>query len=180
MGEAARLVDAIAHRHAGGRWLATGGGGYDAYRVVPRSWSLVWLAGAHREVPSATPADWRERWAAEGERYGQAPLPETFDRSAERRASRSTRRQVAAETRSRETTALVRELMVPRLLREASRPRLVGPGRDAGGVRGVARRAEPAVGEPTVVPSLDAGGVVRVLARPARRRTVRSPTSGTG
>ena len=38
MSEAARLVDDIAHRYAGGRWLATGGGGYDAYRVVPRMW----------------------------------------------------------------------------------------------------------------------------------------------
>ena len=56
MGEAARLVDAVAHRYAGGRWLATGGGGYDAYRVVPRIVGLVWLAGAHREVPTATPA----------------------------------------------------------------------------------------------------------------------------
>ena len=37
--------------HARGRWLATGGGGYDAYRVVPRTWALTWLAGAHREVP---------------------------------------------------------------------------------------------------------------------------------
>ena len=79
MGEAARLVDRVAHRHAGGRWLATGGGGYDAYRVVPRSWSLVWLAGAHREVPDATPVEWRERWAAEAARYGQAPLPATFE-----------------------------------------------------------------------------------------------------
>src|SRR5436309_6133871 len=51
MGAAARLVDLVAHRYTGGRWLATGGGGYDVYRVVPRSWSLVWLAGAHREVP---------------------------------------------------------------------------------------------------------------------------------
>jgi hypothetical protein len=79
MGEAARIVDAVAHRWAGGRWLATGGGGYDAYRVVPRSWSLVWLAGAHRDVPSQTPEAWRERWADEAARYGQAPLPETFD-----------------------------------------------------------------------------------------------------
>ena len=79
MGEAARLVDRLAHRHAGGRWLATGGGGYDAYRVVPRAWALTWLAGAHREVPTATPLAWRERWAAEAERFGQAPLPETFD-----------------------------------------------------------------------------------------------------
>ena len=34
------LMDEIAHEHCEGRWVATGGGGYDAYRVVPRSWSL--------------------------------------------------------------------------------------------------------------------------------------------
>lgn len=79
MGSAARLVDALAHRHAGGRWLATGGGGYDAYRVVPRMWAQVWLAGAHRDVPSETPAAWRDRWTAEAERYGQAPLPMHVD-----------------------------------------------------------------------------------------------------
>lgn len=79
MGAAARLVDTLAHRHAGGRWLATGGGGYDAYRVVPRMWAQVWLAGAHRAVPTDTPAEWRARWATEAERYGQSPLPERFD-----------------------------------------------------------------------------------------------------
>jgi acetoin utilization protein AcuC len=79
MGAAARLVHDLAHEHAGGRWLATGGGGYDVYRVVPRSWSLVWLAAAHREVPAETPEAWRDRWATEAQRYGQAPLPLTFD-----------------------------------------------------------------------------------------------------
>jgi len=79
MGAAARLVHDLAHEHAAGRWLATGGGGYDAYRVVPRTWSLVWLAAAHREVPDETPGAWREAWAAEARRYGQAPLPATFD-----------------------------------------------------------------------------------------------------
>jgi acetoin utilization protein AcuC len=78
-GEAARLVDAIAHRFAGGRWLATGGGGYDAYRVVPRTWALTWLAGSHREMPASTPSEWRKRWAGEAARYGQVPLPETFE-----------------------------------------------------------------------------------------------------
>src|SRR5437899_991026 len=43
MGRAARLLDEVAHRFAGGRWLATGGGGYDVYRVVPRAWALTWL-----------------------------------------------------------------------------------------------------------------------------------------
>jgi acetoin utilization protein AcuC len=79
MGAAARLVDEIAHRWAGGRWLATGGGGYDAYRVVPRAWSLVWLAQAHRPAPPVIPGEWRDRWSGEAARYGQAPLPETFD-----------------------------------------------------------------------------------------------------
>jgi acetoin utilization protein AcuC len=79
MGAAARLVHELAHEHADGRWLATGGGGYDAYRVVPRTWSLVWLAAVHRETPAETPPAWRERWAGEAQRYGQAPLPLTFD-----------------------------------------------------------------------------------------------------
>ena len=79
MGAAARLVDSLAHRWAGGRWLATGGGGYDVYRVVPRMWAHVWLAASHREAPPETPPAWRERWSRDAEHYGQAPMPETFD-----------------------------------------------------------------------------------------------------
>ena len=69
------LLDRIAHEHAGGRWFATGGGGYDAYRVVPRSWALVWLAQAHQEPPLETAAEWRQRWSDEADSYGQSPLP---------------------------------------------------------------------------------------------------------
>jgi acetoin utilization protein AcuC len=79
MGAAARLVDSIAHEWADGRWLATGGGGYDVYRVVPRAWAQVWLAANHAPVPEATPAAWRERWAEDAERFGQSPMPGTFD-----------------------------------------------------------------------------------------------------
>jgi acetoin utilization protein AcuC len=118
MGEAARLIDGLAHRYAGGRWLATGGGGYDAYRVVPRAWSLVWLAGAHREVPAETAADWRERWTAEAKRYGQAPLPGTFEDPPNAGLPLDAA-QLAAEERSRVTADLVRRLVVPRLLCEA-------------------------------------------------------------
>ena len=75
MDRAARLLDEVAHRYTGGRWLATGGGGYDVYRVVPRAWSLVWLAQAHRDVPEETPPAWRDRWAAEAGRYHQGPPP---------------------------------------------------------------------------------------------------------
>jgi acetoin utilization protein AcuC len=73
---AVKLLDELAHRYCEGRWLATGGGGYDGYRVVPRSWSLVWLAQGHRDVPDTTPEAWREAWAEEAQRYGQSPLPE--------------------------------------------------------------------------------------------------------
>ena len=76
--EATRLLDEIAHRNCDGRWVATGGGGYDAYRVVPRSWSLVWLAQAHRPVPAETDTTWRERWANEAAGYRQAPPPVRF------------------------------------------------------------------------------------------------------
>jgi acetoin utilization protein AcuC len=72
---AARLVDGLAHEHAEGRWFASGGGGYDAFRVVPRAWALVWLAQCHREAPVRTPDPWRERWEDQAEAYGQAPLP---------------------------------------------------------------------------------------------------------
>ena len=78
MAEAARLVDAVAHRWAGGRWLATGGGGYEAYRVVPRAWALTWLAGAHREPPERTPAAWRDRWAADAASFGVRGMPPSF------------------------------------------------------------------------------------------------------
>jgi len=75
---ATTLLDRIAHDYCDGRWLATGGGGYDAYRVVPRSWSLVWLAQAHREVPAGIAGDWRAAWLDEAERFDQAPLPESY------------------------------------------------------------------------------------------------------
>ena len=79
MGAAARVVDAVAHGWADGRWLSTGGGGYGVYRVVPRAWSLVWLTAAHRDVPDRISAEWRARWSDEAARYGDRSLPERFD-----------------------------------------------------------------------------------------------------
>ena len=142
MGEAARIVDAVAHRHAGGRWLATGGGGYDAYRVVPRTWSLVWLAGAHLEVPDATPEGWRARWAEEAARYGQAPLPAAFS-DPPNAGEPFDDVQVAAEARADATTALVRRLVVPRLLREGHDRGWWDPGAAGWGVGGAPRSRLP-------------------------------------
>ena len=118
MGHAARLVDAIVHRWAAGRWLSTGGGGYGVYRVVPRAWSHVWLAAAHRDVPERVPEAWRERWAAEAARYGDHHLPETFD-DPPNAGEPFDAAQDAADARSRHTTALVRRLVVPAIIRAA-------------------------------------------------------------
>jgi ribosomal protein S18 acetylase RimI-like enzyme len=157
MGEAARLVDRVAHRYAGGRWVATGGGGYDAYRVVPRAWSLVWLAGAHLDVPDVTPAAWRSRWDEEAVGYGQAPLPSTFTDPPNAGVAIDLN-QEGAETRCSETVALVRRLVVPRLLRE-SRDRgwwdPLGAAPPSGD--GAVPPAESAgAGAPTIIPSVDA------------------------
>ncbi len=117
MGEAARLVDRMAHRYAGGRWFATGGGGYSVYRVVPRVWALTWLAMAHREVPARLPAGWLARWAGDAARWDDAPLPERFEDSPSVLSDRSI--SASAAERSEKTVLLVRSNLVPALLRIA-------------------------------------------------------------
>jgi len=118
MAEAARLVDAVAHRWAGGRWVATGGGGYDAYRVVPRVWALTWLAGAHRTPAAETPPAWRDRWADEAGHFGTPGMPATF--LDEPNAGQPvTGGQKAADVASGEVLARVRAVALPRLVREA-------------------------------------------------------------
>ncbi|MFC6287979.1 acetoin utilization protein AcuC [Nocardioides sp. GCM10027113] len=52
----------LAHEVAGGRWVATGGGGYALVEVVPRSWThlLALVAGRPLDPDTATPDSWRE------------------------------------------------------------------------------------------------------------------------
>jgi acetoin utilization protein AcuC len=75
---AALLFDRLAHELCDGRWLATGGGGYDIHRVVPRSWAIVWSAQAHLEPEDELPEAWRVRWSADAERQAQSPIPSTL------------------------------------------------------------------------------------------------------
>jgi len=117
IGEAARLVDRMAHRYGGGRWFATGGGGYSIYRVVPRVWALTWLAGAHREAPRLLPAEWRACWEGDAARWDDAPLPEGFEDAPGVPSDRSI--SAAAAERAEKTVLLVRTVLVPALLRVA-------------------------------------------------------------
>jgi acetoin utilization protein AcuC len=55
-------IHALAHDLAGGRWLLTGGGGYELVRVVPRTWThlLAEAAGQPIDPDTQTPIGWRE------------------------------------------------------------------------------------------------------------------------
>lgn len=74
MYEAALLTRELAHELCDGRWVATGGGGYQPYRVIPRAWSLVWLAMTGAPVPAAVDRGWIDAWR---QRAG-TPLPDSF------------------------------------------------------------------------------------------------------
>jgi acetoin utilization protein AcuC len=151
MVEAAGLVDAVAHRHAGGRWLATGGGGYDVYRVVPRTWTLTWLAGAHRQAPEQTDLAWRSRWAADALRYDQSPPPERF-LDAPNGGLPDSDDQRLAEARSLATLAEVRSTVLPRLLLVAEERGWWDP---MAPVSPGVRQGADAVGTSTIIPELD-------------------------
>jgi len=56
--ELARRLHRLAHRHCQGRWVATGGGGYDLDQVVPRAWALLWSELSGRRLPARVPSAW--------------------------------------------------------------------------------------------------------------------------
>jgi acetoin utilization protein AcuC len=58
--ETAERLHELAHRAAGGRWVATGGGGYQWARVVPRAWTIYFAEMAHADVPDRLPNEWVE------------------------------------------------------------------------------------------------------------------------
>ena len=52
---------ALAHEVAGGRWVATGGGGYQWASVVPRAWTIYFAQMCDVELPDALPESWIEQ-----------------------------------------------------------------------------------------------------------------------
>jgi acetoin utilization protein AcuC len=74
--ECAQELHALAHRAAAGRWVATGGGGYQWARVVPRAWTLAFaeMAGALGDLPDELP----EAFVEEAERRAGGEVPTTF------------------------------------------------------------------------------------------------------
>lgn len=58
--EVAATLHSLAHEVCDGRWVATGGGGYEVVDVVPRSWAHLVGIAVHSPVPPTTaiPQDW--------------------------------------------------------------------------------------------------------------------------
>jgi acetoin utilization protein AcuC len=107
----AETFHALAHEVCDGRWLATGGGGYDLYSVVPRAWTLIFAGMVGVQLPEELPADFLEL----RRRVTDRTLPTTFlDRDpAPVRADLAD----VALTAAAETIEVVRGLPLPFLPR---------------------------------------------------------------
>jgi acetoin utilization protein AcuC len=105
--EQARLTHELAHRYCEGRWLATGGGGYDFRRVVPRMYALVFADMSGRALPPETPAAWRERWGT----TAPEPLPRLYLDPEEEFPP--TARAADIRSRNAQTASRAREAVLP-------------------------------------------------------------------
>lgn len=72
--EAAGVLHELAHQAAHGRWLATGGGGYQWAKVVPRAWTIYFAEMAGVELPDRLPEPWIEL----AEEKARAAVPSTL------------------------------------------------------------------------------------------------------
>jgi acetoin utilization deacetylase AcuC-like enzyme len=99
----ARRLHRLAHRHCGGRWVATGGGGYDLERVVPRAWALLWSELSGRRLPSRVPAAW----------LATHPGPSAWTEPRRRRRDEGSGGAREVEERNRRTVRTVRRLALP-------------------------------------------------------------------
>jgi acetoin utilization deacetylase AcuC-like enzyme len=103
----ARRLHRLAHRHCQGRWVATGGGGYDLDRVVPRAWALLWSALSGRRLPVRVPARWL---AARPPPAREGPAGWLEPRRRRRGGGAGAR---AVEDRNQRTIRAVRRLVLP-------------------------------------------------------------------
>ncbi len=96
----------LAHETAQGRWLATGGGGYQWVRVVPIAWTMAFAEMSGARLPIETPMAWREEASRRtGQRAPHAFLEDPVD----------VNRHLLARARDEadRSVATVRELVMP-------------------------------------------------------------------
>jgi acetoin utilization protein AcuC len=100
-------LHALAHDVCEGKWVATGGGGYQLVTVVPRSWTLAFAEMVGASLPVDIPMPWQER---AGKRTGATPPTAFVDPPVQVSEQIAGRARQAAE----EAVAHVRHLVLPR------------------------------------------------------------------
>jgi acetoin utilization protein AcuC len=100
-------LHALAHEAADGRWVATGGGGYQLVSVVPLAWTLAFAEMSGARLPVETPMPWRELVVA---RTGAVP-PHGFDDPAPLLGPEA---EAQARRMAETSVATVRGLVFPR------------------------------------------------------------------
>jgi len=102
-----RRLHTLAHEAAEGRWIATGGGGYQLVSVVPRAWTLAFAEMTGAPLPVETPMPWRELVVA---RTGAVP-PRDFDDPSPLLGDGV---EVLTRRAAERSVAIVRDLVFPR------------------------------------------------------------------
>ena len=92
--ETASMLHGLAHEVTEGRWVATGGGGYQWARVVPRAWTIAFAEMSAPSSRTSSPRRGSRRW-----RIGSATRCRRPSRSPLRRTTRSTPRPRRRSTR---------------------------------------------------------------------------------
>ena len=85
--DVAKILHELAHQAAGGRWVATGGGGYQWARVVPRAWTIAFGEMAEHTLADELPPSWLAIAAEEAgttvpDRLSEEPPPARDDLEA--------------------------------------------------------------------------------------------------
>ena len=62
MSQSYQRVSELADELCQGRLVATGGGGYDPYRTVPRAWTTLWGAMSRQDISQDIPQAWINAW----------------------------------------------------------------------------------------------------------------------
>lgn len=104
-----RITCEIADRHCRGRVIATGGGGYAIYSVVPRAWTLAWSALCDVVVGDDLPVDWLRAMRIEA----RADLPTVLRDPAD--AFPPAPRRAEIEANNRRTVSAVKAQVMPLL-----------------------------------------------------------------
>src|SRR3954469_8869250 len=92
--EVGSTLHGLAHEAAGGRWLGTGGGGYQWARVTPRAWTIAFAAMMEADLPDRLPAARGERASS----LGGEPVPDSFSEPAEEPGSADESAEAIAQT----------------------------------------------------------------------------------